>query len=103
MILDKIKKHIFNIDMKRVLLLTVIIFASCQPQQQEANEPQKQSPKTLDEVEFFYKERSEARIFHIDPECGDNCVYAKKEEVDKHQLCGRRISKELAREIMTMQ
>ena len=84
--------------MRKILLISfLVMLASCQ------NVQKKNSPKTLDEVEFFCKERSEARIFHIDPECGDNCVYAKKEEVDKHQLCGKCISKELAREIMSKQ
>lgn len=88
--------------MKRMLLLAfaIMTIASCQ------NVQKKDSPKTLEEVEYFYWERTSSfQYIHVDPECGTNCVYLDKARIrsyDDH-LCGKCISKELAREIMSKQ
>jgi hypothetical protein len=84
--------------MRKVLLIAVIVLlASCQ------NNIEKELPKTLDEVEFFYYERTAAHIYHVDPTCGPDCVYTSKDDINEHLLCGKCISKELAREIMSKQ
>lgn len=84
--------------MNRMLLLAVaIMIVSCK------QEETKDLPQTLDEVEFFYMERAEALVYHLDPECGSNCVYVEKDEVIESRLCGKCISRELAREIMSKQ
>ena len=85
--------------MNRILLITIAItiLASCQ------QENTTELPKTLDEVEFFYMERTAAQIYHLDPECNENCVYVEKERVSPYLICGKCISKELAREIISRQ
>ena len=87
--------------MRKILLISfLVMLASCQ------NVQKKDSPKTLEEVEYFYWEiTSSFQYIHVDPECGTNCVYLDKARIRSYDdyLCGKCISKELAREIMSKQ
>jgi Tfp pilus assembly protein PilP len=68
----------------------------------QITETPKEEVKSLDDVEFFFKEYK-SFIIHINSHCTKNsCVYIKKEEALRHDswLCGKCISPELAREIM---